>query len=207
MLPLLTEYERKMFEFLAAPYPLQEGLIKELSDLSHFRELRAKEILLKPGEVCKNLYFIHQGLLRCYYVLPPRKKGGEEREVSTFFLRENDFCVSVISFYTQTAGKEFIQAEEPTKVSFISHDNLEKAYLKFMNFNYNGRLFTVKYLIELAGQLENIRRLNGAARFAELLKRDPELLRRVPQKYLASYLGVTPTSLSRMLSNEKKRKK
>jgi Cyclic nucleotide-binding domain len=207
MLPLLTDYEKKMFTFLAAPYPLQEGLIEELSGLSDFRELRPKEFLLKPGETCENLYFIHQGLIRCYYVLPPKKKDGEEQEVCTWFLRENDCGVSVHSYYTQTPGKEFMQALEPCKISFINYKNLEKAYLKFMNFNYNGRLFTTKYLIELADQLKNIRLLKGAERFAELVKRDPELLRRVPQKYLASYLGVTPTSLSRMLRIERDRKK
>jgi len=195
-----------MFTYLGAVYPLQEGLIEELVQLSVYKELQPKKLLLKPGETCKNLYFIHQGLLRCYYIKRNKNKNGEDQEVCTQFMRENDTCVSVRSFYSQTPGKEYMQALEPCKLSYITYENLEKVYLKYMDFNYNGRKLTIKYLVEWTDQLENIRFLKGSERFEELLKRDPELLGRVPQKYLASYLGVTPTSLSRMLRNQRKKK-
>lgn len=204
MLTLLSNAEKNMFTYLGAIYPLQEGLIEELTNLAGYMELQPKKLLLKPGDVCKHLYFVHEGLLRCFYVRTNKK--GEDQEVSTQFMRENDTCVSVRSFYTQTPGKEFIQALEPCKLSCILYENLEKVYRKYMDFNFNGRVLTAKYLVEWADQLENIRMLKGAERFAELLKRDPELLQRVPQKYLASYLSVTPTSLSRMLRLEREKK-
>jgi len=194
-----------MFTYLGAIYPLQEGLVEELTDLAGYMEVRPKKLLLKPGEVCKYLYFVHEGLLRCFYVRN-NNKTGEDQEVCTQFMRENDTCVSVRSYYTQTPGKEFIQALEPCKLSYILFEDLEKVYRKYMDFNFNGRVLTAKYLLEWADQLENIHMLKGPERFAQLLERDPELLARVPQKYLASYLGVTPTSLSRMLSRKRKKK-
>ena len=206
MLPLLTNTEKNMFTYLGAVYPLQEGLVEELTNLAGYMELRPKKLLLKPGDVCRHLYFVHEGLLRCYYVRNNRNKTGEDQEVCTQFMRENDTCVSVRSFYTQTPGKEFIQALEPCKLSYILFEDLEKVYRKYMDFNFNGRVLTAKYLLEWADQLENIRMLKGAERFAILLKRDPELLARVPQKYLASYLGVRPDSLSRMLRLEREKK-
>ena len=206
MLPLLSNTEKNMFTYLGAIYPLQEGLIEELTNLAGYMELQPKKLLLKPGEICKHLYFVHEGLLRGFYVRPNRNKTGEDQEVSTQFMRENDTCVSVRSFYTQTPGKEFLQTLEPCKLSYILYEDLEKVYRKYMDFNFNGRVLTAKYLLEWADQLENIRMLKGPERFAELLKRDPELLGRVPQKYLASYLSVTPTSLSRMLRMKQKKK-
>jgi CRP-like cAMP-binding protein len=206
MLPLLSNTEKNMFTYLGAVYPLQEGLVEELTNLAGYMEVRPKKLLLKPGDVCKHLYFVHEGLLRCYYVRPNKNKTGEDQEVSTQFMRENDTCVSVLSFYTQTPGIEFMQTLEPCKLSYILFEDLEKVYRKYMDFNFNGRVLTAKYLMEWAHQLQNIRRLKGAERFAELLKRDPELLARVPQKYLASYLGVRPDSLSRMLRLEREKR-
>jgi CRP/FNR family transcriptional regulator, anaerobic regulatory protein len=177
-----------------------------LTNLAGYIELRPKKVLLKAGDVCKHLYFVQEGLLRCFYIRANRNKTGEDQEVCTQFMRENDTCVSVRSFYTQTPGKEFIQALEPCKLSYILYEHLEKVYRKYMDFNFNGRVLTAKYLLEWADQLEDIRMLKGPERFAQLLKRDPELLARVPQKYQASYLSVTPTSLSRMLRMERKKK-
>jgi CRP-like cAMP-binding protein len=206
MLTLLSNFEKNMFTYLGAPYPLQEGLVEELVMLADYKEIRAKALLLKPGDTCKHLYFIHEGLLRCYYIRPNENKTLDDQEVCTQFMRENDTCVSVRSFYTQTPGKEYIQALEPCKLSLITYENLEKVYRKYMDFNFNGRVLTAKYLMDWADQLENIRLLKGPERFEILVKRDPELLGRVPQKYLASYLDITPTSLSRMLRTHRKKK-
>jgi CRP/FNR family transcriptional regulator, anaerobic regulatory protein len=205
MLTLLNDAAKSMFNYLGAVYPLQEGLIDVLTDIAGYRQLKPKELLLKPGEVSKELYFVHKGLLRCFY-LRTNERTGEDREVCTWFMRENDTCVSVLSFYSQTPGKESIQALEACELFYITYDQLEMIYRKYMDFNFNGRVLTAKYLVEWTRQLENIRMLKGPERFAELLKRDPELLGRVPQKYLASYLGVRPDSLSRMLRMERKKK-
>ena len=151
------------------------------------------------------LFRSHKGLLRCFYI-HQNEKTGEDREVCTWFMRENDTCVSVRSFYTQTPGKESIQALEPCELFYITFDQLEEIYRKYLHFNFNGRVLTAKYLVEWSDQLENLRMLKAAQRFAELQKRDPELIWRVPQKYLASYLGILPTSLSRMQKNLKRKK-
>ena len=204
-LPQLNDAAESMFKYLSAVYPLKKVIIKELMAKAGYRQLRRKEYLLKPGETCKHLYFVHKGLLRCFY-LETNEKTGEDREVCTWFMREKDTCVSVRSFYSQTPGKEFIQAVEPCELFYITYEDLEMIYRKYISFNFNGRVLTVKYLLEWTVQLENLRQLKAAQRFEELFRRDPELFQRVPQKYLASYLNILPTSLSRMLRMKRKKK-
>jgi CRP-like cAMP-binding protein len=203
-LPSVNDAAENMFKYLGAIYPLQEGIIEELTNLAGYRVLRPKELLLKPEQISKHLYFVHKGLLRCFYI--HKNSKGEDREVCTWFMRENDTCVSVRSFYTQTPGKEYIQAVEACELFYITYEQLEMIYRKYMDFNFNGRVLTAKYLVEWTEQLENIRMLKARERFEELFKRDPELVQRVPQQYLASYLGILPTSLSRMLRMRRHKK-
>jgi CRP-like cAMP-binding protein len=204
-LPSLNDAAESMFKYLGAVYPLQEGIIDELTDLAGYRQLKPKEFLLKPGQISKHLYFVHKGLLRCFY-LETNEKTGEDREVCTWFMREKDTCVSVRSYYSQTPGREYIQAVEACELFYISYEDLEMIYRKYIDFNFNGRVLTAKYVLEFAQQLENLRKLKAAQRFEELFNRDPELFQRVPQKDIASYLNILPTSLSRMLRMKRKKK-
>jgi CRP-like cAMP-binding protein len=137
--------------------------------------------------------FIKKGLLRAFYV-----KG--ENEVSSWFMKEGDICVSIESFYGQRPGYEYIQAIEDTQLYYLYYAELELIYQKFPEFNVIGRILTIKYLTLWSEQLYAIRMQNAKERYEWLLQFHPELIQRVPQKFIASYLDITPETLSKIRS-------
>jgi len=202
MLPLQLEAAKQMLEFLNAIYPMSAGLQEDIMDQIQFISLRKRQVLLKKGEVCRNIYFVAKGLLRLYYYT---EDGGPQ--VSAWFMRETDVCVSVHSFYSQVKSYEYIRAEEPCELIYISYDQLEALYRKYLEFNFIGRVLTIKYMIDLHWQLRDIRYLKTDKRYNSLLNRDRALIQRIPAKYIASFLSMLPTSLSRTLDPKKKKKK
>ena len=93
-----------LIDFLHSVYPLSTELKEHLAKILKKKELKKKELLLSAGSICRNVYFVSQGLLRCYYL--------EDGEVCKWFMKEGDVVYSVRSFLTQTASNEYIQALE-----------------------------------------------------------------------------------------------
>lgn len=153
------------------------------------KEIKRKELLLKAGHVCRNIYFIEKGLLRCYYL-----QG--EQEVSSWFMKEGDVIASVNSFFEQKESYESIQALEDGVLHYITYEELQHIYRHFPEFNFIGRELVQKYYQLSERRLYSLRMQRGLERFEALKKDHPELVQRVEQKYLASYLGITEQYLS-----------
>jgi len=148
--------------------------------------------LLKEGQVSNHLYFVTKGLLRAYSITD---KGDE---VNSWFMQENDFLISVRSFYTRLPSLETIEVLEDCEVISIHYNDLMELYSKHTAFNIVGRVLTEKYYCESEIRLSFMRGHSAAYRYKMLLKNYPELIKRVPNKYLASYLGMTEFTLSRI---------
>jgi CRP-like cAMP-binding protein len=118
---------------------------------------------------------------------------------------ENDVCVSIPSFYRQVPGYEYIQAIEDCELICIRYEDLYELFRNYPGFNFIGRELVQKYLLAWALQLQDIRLLQGMERYDSLLERQPDHIRRIPQKYLASFLDMLPTSLSRVRKPKKKK--
>lgn len=137
--------------------------------------------------------------MRAYYL-----KGNTE--VSAWFMTDGDFIVSIESFYEQKESYESIQALEDTEMFYIDYDELEYIYKHFLEFNYIGRVITIKYLTLWAKQLFSIRSQTAEERYLWLLANRPEIILRVPAKYIASYLDITEVTLSRIKNNIAKKR-
>ncbi len=137
--------------------------------------------------------------MRAYYL-----KGNTE--VSAWFMTDGDFIVSIESFYEQKESYESIQALEDTEMFYIDYDELEYIYKHFLEFNYIGRVITIKYLTLWAKQLFSIRNQTAEERYLWLLANRPEIILRVPAKYIASYLDITEVTLSRIKNNIAKKR-
>lgn len=174
---------------LNAIHPLSAELVEHLSLILKSRELKRKELLLKAGHICRNIYFIEKGLLRCYYM-----QGLQE--VCSWFMKEGDVIAAVGSFFDQQESYESIQALEDARLHYISYQELQQVYRQFPEFNFVGRELVQKYYKLSEQRLYSIRMHRGLERFEQLKKDDPELVQRVGQKYLASYLGITEQYLS-----------
>ena len=182
----------ELLAFLKSFCPLSPGLIEHLQKIIKYRKVKKGEILLRPGQISRHIYFVKKGFLRAYYV---NKKGVE---VSAWFMDEGKLVVSITSFYDQVPSHETIEALEDCELYYISFDELEEVYQTFTEFNTVGRKLITRYLIDWDKQIYAIRMKKGPARYGWLLKNKPEWILRAPQKHLASFLGMTDVRLSQI---------
>lgn len=182
---------KQLFLYINSIYPLSDDIQKHLVLNLKRRVLSKKDFLLKEGQTCKSINFIEQGLLRCFYI-------KEAKEVSTWFMKEGDMVISVESFYNQRPGNENIQALEDTIVYSMDYEILQSMYHMFMEFNFIGRSLTEKYYELCEQRIYSLRMQPAIERYLYLLNNHPELIKRVPSKFLASYLGIAMETLSRM---------
>lgn len=190
----------EILHFIESICPISPELVDYLTKNLKHKQLRKKEFLLKAGHVSRSVYFIQQGLLRAFYM-------KEDSDVTCWFMKESDFSVSIESFYEQKKSYESIQALENCSLYYINYQELEYMYQQFPEFNAIGRLLTIKYHILWVKQLYSIRMQDADERYRWLMANDPDLLARVPAKYIASYLDITPITLSRIKAKIARKKK
>jgi len=161
----------------------------------HHLEVPAKTLLLKEGEIARKSYFIEKGCLRLWFL-------HNGREISFMFFFEGDIVSSVESFRKQVPSLFSIEAIEPAVVRWISKTDLDNVLEK--------DAFLSNYLMDWAvdRQAAFIRHFlsflkdNPRQRYENLLSENPKVIQRVPLQYIASYLGITPVSLSRIRSRK-----
>ena len=181
--------------YLDSIFPLSEGCRETLARQLRHKEVPKKELLLRAGHICQNIYFIEKGLLRCYYY-------KNEAEISSWFMLEGDVVVSVESFFYQKVSYESIQALEDSSLYYISYKELQDIYRRFPEFNYVARVMTEKYYCLSEQRLYSIRMMRASERYEYMIQHHPMLLSRVPAKYVASYLGITPEMFSKIKSEK-----
>jgi CRP-like cAMP-binding protein len=182
---------RDLFIQLNSICPMPEGLEKWLRLSVQPRRLERKDFLWKPGKSNQNLYFVQSGLLRIYH-----RTGG--KEISFAFAKEQDICVCLNSFFDGQDTIEYIQALKKTTVYYIDQEQLRRAYASFPELNYTGRLIAEKYLLLLYRRVAGMWMQKAADKYRWTIQHHPWLLERIPSKYLASYMGMTPVMLCRL---------
>jgi len=173
-----------LLRVLSAVHPLSDELIDYLGEIVKPKEIQKGDFLLKAGHVCRNIYFIEKGLLRCYY-----EKGS--LDVSSWFMKDLDVIVSVESFYQQTISYEWIQALEDCILYYISYSDLFYIFKTYPEFNYIARELTQHYYIQWTQLLYALRMKTAKERYEWLMERYPDFVLRIPAKYLASWLRVS----------------
>ena len=155
------------------------------------RQFEKKAILTKPGEVEEYMYFITSGLIRKYFL-------KKDHEIITHIVKEGGIIGSGESFLTGKPSKYFVETLEPTTAFAISREKLEEMYRSSKKWEKLGRIMTTQYfLVQEMRLMDNIR-FSTRERFVKFMKENTDLLQRVPQKYLASYLNIKPETFSRL---------
>lgn len=181
-----------MFELFEKIRPSRKSLKKMIIQNTRIEFFRKGEIIQENNKINRQCYFVIQGLVMASYV----KDNGEE--VTSWFMRVLDVVISVRSFFTQQPSREVIIALEDTICISLSYELLQKIYGDFTEFNFVGRVLTEKYYIQMEERAYSLRMDDATQRYNKLLTDHPDILQRVPLKYIASYLGITPQSLSRI---------
>ncbi len=154
-------------------------------------EFPKKMRLIDYGQVCKELYFINEGIIRLFY-----PKDGEE--ITGYLFRENLFSSSYDSFLTQTPSMQILETLEDCKLLVITKDNLDQLYKKMPSMHVFTRKMAEQRFINAQRILSSFILESPEERYNKFAAENKDLLQRVPQHYIASFLGVTPVSLSRI---------
>jgi len=149
------------------------------------------DMLLQEGSTCRFLYFINQGLVRSYLV-----QNG--KEYIRQFIEENGFAVDLESFLLQKPSSFFFEAMEDTQVLRISSSSLTHLFNSYFHLMKLGKMMAEQSTINLIRKSVSLVKHNTKARYLDFVAERPNLVQRVPLFMIASYLGVTPESLSRI---------
>jgi len=166
--------------------------LKEIT--SHFKPLKAKrnEVLCGIGQVCKNFYFINEGCLRMYEI---DKKGNE---VTGYFALEDQLMSAITSFVLQKPSRDFLVSIVPSNLLVIGRDSFfhlietvpefREVYNKFMEFAF----------IHSQMRIYSFLGMEGIDKLRWVMEHEPKLLSRISSKAVASYLGMTNSTLSKL---------
>lgn len=186
----MTEVLLAKFRELGPVSPEMEVRIREEAFTESYK---AGNILLHQGDICRKIRLVTKGLTRSYYL-------NDGKEVTSRLMGEGFIVTSWISYYTQKPTTEIIEALEDTELICMSDQSIQKMYQDYPQSNIIGRrqVEYAFYLSEKRTQL--LRGLTAVERFVTFSAENPSLLSRVPMKYIASYLGMTEETLSRVRS-------
>ena len=158
---------------------------------SEYLSVPSKAILLEEGKVAEKLYLIRKGCLRLFFY-------NEGKDITFQFFFEGDFVASFDSLYKRTPSLFYLESVESTELTAIRRED----FYNLINNNLSFRQLYEEKLIDRfhAYQQLFLSRIKNTPqrRYEELLKEYPNIIQRVPQHYIASYLGITPVSLSRI---------
>lgn len=155
------------------------------------RKVQKGELLLKEGEVCKSIYWVAKGLLRQFYF-----KNG--KELTEYMATENTIVMSIESLFREAPSHQQIQAIEPTIIFELPKAALEREAVRNVNIQMLYRKILEESLIISQVHADMLRFESAQERYAKLVKRSPQLVLRAPLVYIASYLQMTPETLSRV---------
>ncbi|MDN3585195.1 Crp/Fnr family transcriptional regulator [Pedobacter aquatilis] len=183
---------KNLFNLFNSIYPLSNEIKVTIIKNSEVIEVNKKIKLLSVGERSNTIYFIVKGAARIYYL------NKEGKETNTWFLFENELLISVYSFYTGNPSFEYIETLEDCKLIAVKKDKLDEMYIKYMEFNFSGRKLTELYHMRNEIQANDLRMYSAKERYEHLITRYPQLLQRISLGHIASYLGISPETLSRI---------
>lgn len=161
--------------------------IAALVEVFHFDK---KQIITQKGQVEKYLYIISTGLVRKFFY-------KNKYEIVTQIAKEQDLVCSSVSFLAQHPSEYVVEALEPCTVFAMHYDNLQKIYSWNTHMDRMGRLIILDWLLQKEVWEHDRLRHEPRERFIRFMKENSDLVQRVQQKYLASYLNMKPETFSR----------
>jgi CRP-like cAMP-binding protein len=159
--------------------------------LFHKRFFKKGEHLLQAGSVCRYVTFIETGLVR-YYI----NSDGQER--TNYFNKEGEFVCNYMSFLPQAPSMINIQALEDTTILVINHNDIQELYKEVEHGERFGRMAIEQVYLIAINQIGSMYTDPPEVRYSKFLSDFRNIVQRIPQYYIASYVGIRPQSLSRI---------
>jgi CRP-like cAMP-binding protein len=183
----ISLFKEKIQEF----YPLSDADFEKLASFLFVKEFKKKERLINENELQDNAFFVTAGVFRKYF-------RRDKHEVITQFFVEGDFANSIVSFYNGTPSQYTIEAIEPSICLGIHKSNLEKLLAEVPELEKLYRVILASLYVKKELMEYDKARQTKQERFLSFCSEQTDLLQRVPQKFIASYLEIAPETFCRM---------
>jgi len=180
-----------IFNFLNQHTTVTEAEFQFLMTKTAIHNFNKKDKITEIAEVENRIFYIGKGLVRKFFY-------RDDEEVITQFVKEGSLISSTASFFSRKPSQYIIEAIEPTTAFSINYDELESIYALGNKREKIGRIITTHFLLQQEILLMDNIRLTVKERFKKFMNENPDLVQRVPQKQLASYLNIKQETFSRM---------
>jgi CRP-like cAMP-binding protein len=188
----VRNYFDPLFTYVHRYTQLRKEELLQVLPLLEIRLYEKKEMVLSAGEIDNYLNIVMKGMVRKFVVL------GKNREVTLQLATEGHFIQSEISFNTRTPSELCLQAVEQSILVRLEHSRLEHIMRSYHWAETVGRLLVTYLAAGKERRLCNVRMKSARERFLEYVDKHPQMMRRVPQNVLASYLNINPQTFSRL---------
>jgi len=156
------------------------------------QKIKAKTKIIDIGSIAREIFFIEQGLLRVYHL-----KDG--KEISTYFACDNQFISTFASIISHKPSYEFLETITDSTVLKINYQQLQQLFEKVPKFEKLGRAFAEQNFLCIADRTIVMQTMTAKDKYLNFINTyDEKIIMNVPQHQIASYLGITPESLSRI---------
>jgi CRP-like cAMP-binding protein len=187
---MISEY----INILSSISPLGPESREEISEHISVKEVSRGDQLLKFGEICRHIYFVNKGFIRIFYF-----KNG--KDITEWFADEKQFFFSITSYFRSEPSQLIIEAIENCEIIQLSkegQDRLRKKNLEISNLIIG---FYSRSLMLSQKRMDSIQFETATKRYHTLLEQQPNILQKVPLQHVASFLGITQETLSRIRSS------
>ncbi|MCB9234018.1 MAG: Crp/Fnr family transcriptional regulator [Bacteroidia bacterium] len=176
--------------------PLSEAAWQDFAAGLELIRVRRKQLITRQGEVERYMYFVVEGIQRGFYL-------RDDKDFTIAFSFNHSFSGIPESFFTQTPSNCFLEALTPGMLLRHDHDRLMRLFDTHHDLERVMRIATQQILAGMTERLYQIQALTAEERFRALAARSPHVLNLIPQKYLASYLGMNPATFSTLMNSIK----
>ena len=178
-------------QFINRYFQLTDEEFNTLASKLQLVNFDKKTKVVDIGETATNVYFLLKGISRRYFY-----RG--KQEVITHLVKEGELMSSIVSFLTGEPSKYILETIEPVMAYAISKKDIEELYSTDKKWEKFGRRFVTAFFLQTEYHNIDMIRYSTRERFVNFMKQNPDLVLRVPQKYLASYLEIQPETFSRL---------
>lgn len=184
---------QELINILNSIHPISAELEEHLFSVLKEKTYTKGTFLLKAGRVSRRINFVEKGLLRSFSV-------EEEKEYTRGFFAEGEVSIVLASFESQTPSQESVEALEETRVIYLDYEDLQHIFSSFPEADKIGRIVFANAQKTYTDQKNRMVKLSAPERYAWFKNQFPHLVLRVSGKHIASFLGMTEVTLSRIRS-------
>lgn len=182
---LLQDYLKKL-------KPMPDKDADKIASFFKQETIKKGELIIKEGKTSKKSYFLQIGIIRCFIF------DLNGNEVTTRFYSAPDFLNDYLSFFKQEPSEENYEALTDCNVWSINHKNVQFCFHNISEFREWGRMLLTLNYVKMHKHMISFHKYSAQQRYENLLKSHPEIIQKIPLKIIASYLGITKFSLSRI---------